>query len=129
MDYPEQHESLWILTFAPTIWAAHFLLSYVTAAIWCAKAAGPGAGLGDVRMAIGLYTAAALSGIAIVGWKGWRRQEVTRLHTPPGEIEAAADTAADRHQFLAFSTLLLSGLSAVGTIYVALAPVFIENCR
>jgi hypothetical protein len=45
------------------------------------------------------------------------------LDTGPG------DTAEDRHQFLAFSTLILSGLSAVATIYVALAPVFIGNCR
>src|SRR5688572_20477874 len=112
MRYPEHRESLWILTFAPTIWAAHFLLSYATAAVWCAKAAAPGAGLGDVRLAIGIYTAAALGGIAIVGWTGWRRQEITGFHMPPGEIEAAADTAEDRHQFLAFATLLLSGLSA-----------------
>jgi hypothetical protein len=127
MHFPEHRESLWILTFAPAIWAAHFLLSYGTAAIWCAKA-GPGAGLGDVRMVIGIYTAAALAGIFIVGWTGWRRQEIVGFHMPPGEIEAAADTAADRHQFLAFATLLLSGLSAVATIYVAVAPLFIENC-
>jgi hypothetical protein len=127
--YLERHESLWMLTAAPTIWAAHFLLSYLTAAIWCAKAAGPDAGLGDVRTAIGLYTAAALGGIAIVGLAGWRRQEFITLDTPPDEIEAGRDTAEDRHQFLAFSTVLLSALSAVATIYVALAAVFIENCR
>src|SRR5688572_3022577 len=120
MDYPERHENLWILTFAPAIWAVHFLLSYATVAVWCAKAAAADARLGDARMAIGIYTAAALGAIAIVAWSGWRRQDAPGFHTPPGEIEAAADTAADRRQFLAFATLLLSGLSAVATLYVAL---------
>jgi hypothetical protein len=129
MDYPEHRESLWILTFAPTIWAAHFLLSYLTAAVWCAKAAGIDGGFGDVQMAIGVYTVTALGGIAIVAWRGWRRQSVPGFQAPPGEFEAAADTARDRHLFLAFSTLLLSGLSAVATIYVGIAPVFVGDCR
>ena len=30
-----------MLTIAPGIWSAHFLLSYATAAVWCAKMAGP----------------------------------------------------------------------------------------
>jgi hypothetical protein len=132
---PEQHESLWLLTVSPGIWSAHFLLSYVTAAIWCAKASGASAGLDDVRLAIAIYTAAALLGIGMSAWVGWRRhresesgshvgtEAVMGLDTGPG------DTAEDRHQFLAFSTLILSGLSAVATIYVALAPVFIGNCR
>ena len=34
---PEEKESLWVLTAAPTIWAVHLLLSYITAAVWCAK--------------------------------------------------------------------------------------------
>jgi hypothetical protein len=134
--FPERRESLWLLTISPAIWSAHFLLSYLTAAIWCAKAAGPYAGLDDVRMAIAIYTVAALLGIGITGWVGWRRQGqgpqrgsrvgvevVIGFDTGPG------DTAEDRHQFLAFATLILSGLSAVGTVYVALAPVFIGTCR
>ena len=44
----------------PTIWAAHFLLCYVTAAIWCAKVAGPDGSLGGVRVAIAVYTVLAL---------------------------------------------------------------------
>jgi hypothetical protein len=127
--YLERHESLWILTAAPTIWTAHFLLSYATAAIWCAKAMGPDAGIADVRTAIGIYTVAALAGIGMVGWVGWRRQEVVGLDTPPDEAEAGRDTPEDRHQFLAFSTVLLSALSAVATVYVALGALFVENCR
>ncbi|MGB7839915.1 MAG: hypothetical protein WBL40_17580 [Terrimicrobiaceae bacterium] len=36
----EKRQSLWLLMISPTIWAAHFLLCYLTAAIWCAKFAG-----------------------------------------------------------------------------------------
>ena len=43
---PEQNESLWFLIAAPIMWAAHFLLCYLTAAIWCAKLAGPDGALG-----------------------------------------------------------------------------------
>ena len=52
----EKHQSLWLLTASPTIWAAHFLLSYATAAIWCAKIAGPGGSLTTVRVAIAVYS-------------------------------------------------------------------------
>ncbi len=31
--------SVWILVAAPSIWAAHFLLSYWVAAIWCGSLA------------------------------------------------------------------------------------------
>lgn len=120
-----EHDSLWTLTIAPAIWAAHLMLCYLTAAIWCAKFAGPGGGLlGGVRDAIGWYTALALTGIAIVGWRGFRGQwdgtETTAQHL---------DSPESRHRFLSFATLLLSGLSAVATIYVALAGVFFETCR
>ena len=43
---PEQDESYWRLASAPVIWALHFLLSYATAAVWCAKVAGPDGALG-----------------------------------------------------------------------------------
>ena len=36
------------------------------------------------------------------------------------EDELHRDTEADRHRFLGFATLLMAGLSAVATIYVAL---------
>ena len=46
---PESRESFWRLTSAPAIWAPHFMLCYVTAAIWCAKAAGPDGSLAGAR--------------------------------------------------------------------------------
>jgi hypothetical protein len=124
--------SLWLLTIAPTIWAAHLLLSYITAAIWCAKFAGPAGSLGNVRTAVAWYTVVALSGIAIVGWEGFRRHRYTTEGPRGGGTEATThdlDSPEDRHRFLGFATLLLAGLSAVAVLYAALSATFFTTCR
>jgi hypothetical protein len=121
---PERSESLWMLTVAPVIWAAHLGLSYATSAVWCAKVVGPDGSLGTVRTAIGVYTAVALLGIALTGWRGLRRQREGVARSP-----RSADTSEDRHQFLGWATLLLSGLSAVATVYAALVALFFERCQ
>ena len=113
-----------MLTASPAIWASHFLLSYITAAVWCAKVAGPGGSLGSVRMAIVVFTAAALLGIGIIGWIAFRRHAFGTA-TAPHDF----DTPEDRHRFLGFATLLLSGLSAVAVIYVAITVAFIGSCN
>jgi|SRR5687768_4416761 len=120
---PEQRESLWLLVVSPVIWSAHFLLSYITAAIWCAKA-GPEAALSPVRLAIVLYTLVALIGIGITGLRGYRRHmfgTVTSAHD--------FDSPAGRHGFLGFAVVALSMLSAIATFYVALPVLFTESCR
>ena len=120
----ERNERLWLLVASPTLWAAHFMASYLTAAIWCAKFAGPDSLLGPVRPAIGVYTVAALIGITIVGGAGLRRHRLGGASLPHDD-----DTPEDRHRFIGFATLLLSGMSAVATVYSALVVVFIENCQ
>jgi hypothetical protein len=120
---PEK-DTLWMLTIAPAIWAAHLMLCYVTAAIWCAKFVGPDGSLGSVRSAIAWYTAVALIGIVIIGWEGFRRHSYG-TETTTHDL----DSPEDRHRFLGFATLLLSGLSAMATMYVALAAVFFETCH
>jgi hypothetical protein len=123
-DLPEKHESLWRLTLSPAIWMVHFLLSYVTASVWCAKLAGRDGSLWQVRIAVGAFTVAALIGIGIVGWRGFRR------HTFGGAtLPHDYDSAEDRHRFLGFATVLLSALSAVAVLYAALAAFFIETCH
>lgn len=121
---PERRESLWRLIVSPTIWAAHFLLSYITAAIWCAKFAGPDGSLTPVRWAIAGYTAAALLGIALSGWSGLRRHRRGSETT-----ENDYDTPGDRHGFAGFATVLLSALSAVATIFSAFVVIFFQDCR
>ena len=120
----EKNQSLWLLAASPIIWAAHFMLSYITASIWCAKLAGPEKSLGEVRVAIIVYTALALVGIGFIGWVGHRRHSYGHASLPHD-----ADTPEDRHRFLGFATLLLSALSAVAVIYAALVVVFIGSCH
>lgn len=121
---PEKHESLWWLAVSPTIWAAHLLLSYITAAIWCAKFAPRDGTLGPVRWAIASYTIAALVGIALIGRHGLRRHR-RGTESPPHDF----DTAGDRHGFLGYATVLLSALSAVAVIFAALVVIFFNDCR
>jgi hypothetical protein len=124
--------SLWLLTIAPAIWAAHFLSCYVTAAIWCARVAAPGGALNGVRTAVAWYTAAALIGISVVGWEGFRRHMFPSTALGAGGTEATThdlDTREDRHRFLGFATLLLAGLSAVAVTYAGFAATFFDTCR
>jgi hypothetical protein len=120
----EKPLELWALAASPTVWALHFVLSYGTAAIWCAKVATGGGSLGRARAAMALYTAVALAAVAVVGWRGWRR------HRHGGEAPPHDDDSPeDRHRFLGFSAALLSALSGVAIVYTALAAVFIGSCR
>lgn len=119
----ERQESLWLLIAGPSIWAAHFLLCYVTAAVWCAKFAEPWGSLGAVRTAVAIYTVVAVAAIGVSLVHAYRRHEFGQATLPHDY-----DTAADRHRFLGFATLLLSGLSLVSTLYVGAAAWFIGSC-
>lgn len=123
-DVPEKKDSLWLLAAAPLIWAAHLLLSYCTAAVWCAKFAGPGGSLDTARLAIGGYTVLGLVGVVLVGWRGYTRHKLDNSPVPHD-----LDSAADRYRFLGYAALLLAGLSGVAIGYQALAVVFIGSCR
>ena len=122
-NLPEEHESLWLLILSSVLWAVHFLLCYITAAVWCAKVAGPDGSLAVVRLAIAIYTVLALLGIGMIGWQAYRRHTFGNT-TAPHDF----DSRAGRHGFLGFATFLLSALSAVATLYAALAAVFIRSC-
>lgn len=112
---------LWVLAASPSLWAAHFLLSYATAAVWCAKVGGS---LAFVRGAIAVYTAVALSAVAFVGWGGYRRHRRASAELPHDD-----DTPESRTAFVGFATLLLSGLSAIAILYSALVVLFLRTCR
>lgn len=116
-------ESLWLIALGPAIWMTYFLVTYATAAIWCAKVAERAGPLGEARLLIGLYTLIALLGIGTTGWIGYRRHSYGAA-TVPHDF----DTSADRHRFLGFATLLLCALCFVSTVYVALVVVFIGSC-
>jgi hypothetical protein len=120
---PERHRHLWLLAAAPAIWMAHFLATYITAAIWCAKFAGPGGSLAYARTAIAWYTVLALTGIALVGWTGLRRQGYGGRAAPYD-----SDTPEDRDRFLGYATVLLAGLSVLATALVSVSASFFHVC-
>ena len=121
----ESRQPLWIIPGPLVIWATHFMLSYVTAALWCGKVGGgPLAPLGWARVAIGAYTVIALTAILVIGWMAYRAQAFGDSAAPHD-----ADSPADRHRFVGYAALLIAGLSAVSVIYSAMAAVFVETCQ
>jgi hypothetical protein len=120
----ERRESLWMLTVSPGIWALHFLACYVAGAVWCAKAPSALTSLAGIRTTVFVLTALALAGIAMTGWIGFRAHRLGGEEAPHDD-----DTPEDRHRFMGYATLLLSGLSAVAVIYAALVVVFIRTCE
>lgn len=123
MKPEEKKESLWLLTFAPAIWAVHFLLSYWTASVWCAKISGRDNPIPGALLAIVVYTVIALAGILFVGWLGYRRHSLGNADLPHDD-----DTPEDRTRFLGFATLLLAGLSGVATAFSAFVLFFFRSC-
>jgi hypothetical protein len=120
---PERTRYLVLAAVSPTIWLLHFLLSYITASVWCARIAGTGGALGTVHMWVAAYTVVALAGIALVGWGGHRRRDHGAAIPPHDD-----DTPEDRRRFLGHTAVLLSGLSAVATIYSAIAVFMFDVC-
>jgi len=117
-------ESLWAMIVGPVIWSLHFLACYILAAIFCAKASRP-ADLATVRWWIAGLTVLALAGIAASAIQAFQRGHFMAGKATPHD----ADTIQDRRHFLAYATLLLSGLSFVATLFVALPAIFFVSCR
>lgn len=120
--------SLWIMVAAPSVWAAHFLLCYWAAAVWCAKV---GPDLDTVFWIIMGLTAACLLIVLWLGWKA-RRDYDGRFYVESqlrGEGPAHdGDTVDDRRRFLGHATLLLCGLSFIA-IVVDAAPILVfDRC-
>lgn len=107
---------------AIAVWAVHFMLCYVTAAIWCAKFAATDA-FGELRVLIAIYTVIALAIVAWFGVRAWRKHRFGDTSLPHDD-----NTPGDRHRFLGFATLLLCGLSFIAITYTALPAVFIGSC-
>ncbi|AOF93488.1 hypothetical protein [Sinorhizobium sp. RAC02] len=121
---PKDVESLWTLFTAPIIWALHFLVCYVTAAVFCAKAGAAPFSFGAMRFALCGVTLLALSGIVLSAYLAWRQWGFGTGDPPHDE-----PTRKDRLLFQGFATLLLSGLSFVAVLFVAVPLAFIEACQ
>ncbi|WP_287305183.1 hypothetical protein [Mesorhizobium sp.] len=120
---PKQIETLWTLFTAPVVWAAHFLVCYIGAAIYCAKPELVGLSFSAVRAGIAAATVIALSLIALSAWLAWR-QWGFGADDPPHDDP----TRRDRTLFQGFATLLLSGLSFIAVIFTAMPALFLTEC-
>jgi hypothetical protein len=118
---PKEVESLWTLFTAPVVWALHFLVCYVLAAVWCAKRGNFGFEVVQAGIIAATFIAAAM--ILISAWLAWRQWGFGTDDPPHDE-----PTGHDRRRFQGFATLLLSGLSLIAVLYVALPILFIRDC-
>jgi hypothetical protein len=118
---PNEITSLWTLFTAPVVWAVHFLACYVGVAVYCAKRGE--LGFGVVQAGIAAATLVALAMIVLSAWLAWRQWGFGNQDLPHDD-----PTARDRTLFQGFATLLLSGLSFVAVVYVALPLLFIDGC-
>ncbi len=112
--------SLWTLIVPPTTWAAHFLFSYLWAALNCAKV-GEFARF-PTLFAIG--TVVALAIIVVAGIIAFIQQR-----TPGDDPPHEQGTRIDRLRFIATATMLLAGLSFVAVIFTAAPVAFLTDCR
>jgi hypothetical protein len=120
---PERPFYLVMLPSGPVIWAAHFFTTYMMTGLWCRPGVGSSSSLASAQLIIAAITVAALLGIGSVGWSGYQRHAFGNEPAPHDE-----DSPEDRHRFLGLATMLLAGLSAVATIYVAVATWFFPAC-
>lgn len=112
--------TLWTLIVPPTLWAGHFLFSYLWAAVLCAKTGN----FARYPLAFAIGTALALAGIVAAGAIAW-----VQSRTPGDPPPHDEGTDSDRLRFLAVSTLLLSGLSFIGVVFTAIPVLLIGDCR
>ena len=122
-NFPQQKDHILLLTLGPLIWAAHLLLSYGTASIWCGKIVGTGGSLGAVRGAIVVYTLAGLAATAVVAWMGYRRHRTGATGLPHDD-----DTPEDRYRFIGYATFLLACLSFAAITYAGSITLFFRSC-
>ncbi len=120
---PKQIETLWTLFTAPVVWAAHFLVCYIGASIYCDKPELDWLSFSAVRAGIAAATVIALSLIALSAWLAWR-QWGFGTDDPPHDDP----TRRDRTLFQGFATLLLSGLSFIAVIFTAMPALFLTEC-
>ena len=124
-EFSEEADSIWRITFAPLVWTLHFVISYGTTAVWCAKLAVPGAPIPLLRLGIGALTVLALALIAWVGWRAWRQWDFT----DDWDYVHEEGVSEERHEFLGHAAFLLAIVSFIGVIYVAMPALFIGSCR
>ncbi|MBE3637624.1 hypothetical protein [Mangrovicoccus algicola] len=117
----EESSSLWLLVVSPTVWAVHFAASYAITSLACVKFPDL-LGVGGLQWIIGALTGLALAAILATALRSWRQwdflEDYDHIHHRP--------RSEDRHEFLGHAAFLLSVVSFIGTVYVAL-PVWLTG--
>tara|TARA_R110002020_G_scaffold109430_9_gene253068 strand:- start:6525 stop:6926 length:402 start_codon:yes stop_codon:yes gene_type:complete len=124
-SFREEADSLWLITFAASIWAVHFIVCYGATASVCAKLGGDPAVVLTLRLALGVFTVIALAGIAFVGWRSWLQWDFL----DDGDREHDLAREEDRHEFLGHASFLIAIISFIGVIYVSLPVLVLETCQ
>ena len=121
-EIAEAASSLWTITFAPTIWAVHFVLCYAATSLICVKFSTQTEGVTLLKWGVGVLTAVALVGIGAVARSAWKQWDFLE------DYDYVHDLAReeDRHEFLGHAAFLLSIVSFIGVVYVAL-PVYLSG--
>ena len=112
--------TLWTMVVPPTVWAAHFLFSYLWAALMCAK-------VGAFAAFPTLYVAATAVAIVVIVASGviaW-----VQAREPGDAPPHDAGTTKDRQRFLATATVLLAALSTIAVVFTAAPVAFLTDCR
>lgn len=115
-------ESLWVPIIAPVVWSTHFMAVYIWAALACGRFAGDGR-FERARVGITILTLVAAAVIAVCFAHGFRRHGY-RLPDQPND----EGTPGDRTRFMAFTTMLLAGLSLIGVLFAGIAATAVESC-
>lgn len=123
MQTSAPRQSLWAPIIAPVIWATHFMICYVWAALACGRLAS-NEGFARAQTGIGIATAVAATAIALCCLSGFRHLG-RRLPDQPNDD----GTPEDRTRFMAFTTMLLAALSLIATLFVGVAALAVGACQ
>ena len=107
-------DPIWLPVLAPSIWAAHFLACYAVLVLAYGRFGDPI--VAAITTTITTLTAIALIAITALFIHGWRRHGYDLPDQPNDDA-----SPEDRTRFMAFTTMLLAGLSWIATLYVGLA--------
>jgi hypothetical protein len=127
-EFTAEIPSLFRIAIAPTIWAAHFLASYVAAAIYCARYATEMQAILPFRVVVLALGAVALAGIAWTGVAAFRQWNVDAQRDAREVAIDLVEEEEGRHEFLGHAALLLSVISFIGVVYTALPVLVIPSC-
>ena len=116
-------DPLWMPIVSPVIWAAHFMICYVWVALACGRPTLRGS-IADADTGVAVVTAVASAAIGLCWFYGFHRH-ARRLPDEPNDDA----TPGDRTRFMAFTTMLLAGLSLIGTLFVGGAALAMGGCQ